>query len=284
MQLAPLSKMPVCPPKGVQFVAMDANLLHGVAIAHGNCAVFQCIKVHSDAVGRADLVLTAVTFANGTAIVVIDRIIGRQSSKQLRARHRPVSLSNGNTAALNGAMTGCRCKYDALIVLQLLPPRTHRTAAPTSAGHAHAGFNAVGHHFFSPVGIHVLQRLPGYAGVGLQIKSIRSAMPQSSLTPRDSGIRYRWWRWVVEILWIVIAQRETLLFEADDQRTGRSSPSSMQTIGGQCQPGRKNLNSSVNSRVRKMKLPGVISLRKDLLICPMPKGSFLRVVRNTFLV
>ena len=30
-----------------------------------------------------------------------------------------------------------------------------------------------------------------------------------------------------------------------------------------------------------MKLPGVISLRKDLPIWPMPKGSFLRVVRWT---
>ena len=31
-----------------------------------------------------------------------------------------------------------------------------------------------------------------------------------------------------------------------------------------------------NSRVRKMKFPGVISLRNDLPICAMPKGSFLR--------
>ena len=31
-----------------------------------------------------------------------------------------------------------------------------------------------------------------------------------------------------------------------------------------------------NSRVRKMKLPGVISLRKDLPICAMPNGGFLR--------
>ena len=36
-----------------------------------------------------------------------------------------------------------------------------------------------------------------------------------------------------------------------------------------------------NSRVRKMKLPGVISLRKDLPICPMPKGGFLRLVVTT---
>src|SRR3712207_7476171 len=31
-----------------------------------------------------------------------------------------------------------------------------------------------------------------------------------------------------------------------------------------------------NSRVRKMKLPGVISLRKLLPICAMPNGGFLR--------
>jgi hypothetical protein len=36
-----------------------------------------------------------------------------------------------------------------------------------------------------------------------------------------------------------------------------------------------------NSRVRKMKLPGVISLRKDLPIWQMPNGSLRRVVRWT---
>ena len=38
-----------------------------------------------------------------------------------------------------------------------------------------------------------------------------------------------------------------------------------------------------NSRVRKMKLPGVISLRKDLPIWAMPKGGFLRAKPSTFL-
>ena len=36
-----------------------------------------------------------------------------------------------------------------------------------------------------------------------------------------------------------------------------------------------------NSRVRKMKFPGVISLRNDLPICPMPNGTFLREVCST---
>src|SRR5437762_11492444 len=36
-----------------------------------------------------------------------------------------------------------------------------------------------------------------------------------------------------------------------------------------------------NSRVRKMKLPGVISLRNDLPIWPMPNGGFLRELVST---
>ncbi|MNW60915.1 hypothetical protein D3C74_389410 [compost metagenome] len=37
-----------------------------------------------------------------------------------------------------------------------------------------------------------------------------------------------------------------------------------------------------NSRVRKMKFPGVISLRNDLPIWPMPNGGFLRAAPTTF--
>ena len=38
-----------------------------------------------------------------------------------------------------------------------------------------------------------------------------------------------------------------------------------------------------NSRIRKTKLPGLISLRNDLPIWAMPKGSFLRELCCTFL-
>ena len=50
-------------------------------------------------------------------------------------------------------------------------------------------------------------------------------------------------------------------------------------------PGSQKNSSSIcsNSLVRKVKLPGVISLRKDLPICPIPKGIFLREVLCTFL-
>ncbi len=38
-----------------------------------------------------------------------------------------------------------------------------------------------------------------------------------------------------------------------------------------------------NSRVRKMKFPGVISFLNDLPIWPMPNGTFRREVVSTFL-
>ena len=38
-----------------------------------------------------------------------------------------------------------------------------------------------------------------------------------------------------------------------------------------------------NSRVRKMKLPGVISLRNDLPTCAIPNGGFFRANCRTFL-
>ena len=50
-------------------------------------------------------------------------------------------------------------------------------------------------------------------------------------------------------------------------------------------PGSTKYSISIcsNSRVRKMKLPGVISLRKLLPVCAMPNGGFLRAVVSTFL-
>jgi hypothetical protein len=38
-----------------------------------------------------------------------------------------------------------------------------------------------------------------------------------------------------------------------------------------------------NSRTRKRKFPGVISLRNDLLICAIPKGGLRRAIWSTFL-
>src|SRR3954469_16067650 len=64
----------------------------------------------------------------------------------------------------------------------------------------------------------------------------------------------------------------------------RRSPSQYSYHLGASGGGTKNsISICSNSRVRKMKLPGVISLRNDLPTCAIPNGGFLRVVVCTFL-
>jgi len=51
---------------------------------------------------------------------------------------------------------------------------------------------------------------------------------------------------------------------------------------GQVSPRTKySISICSNSRLRKMKLRGVISLRKALPICAMPKGTLTRAVSTT---
>lgn len=50
--------------KRAQLVAMQPDLLHRIAVADGDGAVFDGIKVHRDAIGRADFVLAAVALAD----------------------------------------------------------------------------------------------------------------------------------------------------------------------------------------------------------------------------
>ena len=42
----------------------DTHLSHGVALADGDAVVFKRVEVHGDAIGSADLVLTAVSLAD----------------------------------------------------------------------------------------------------------------------------------------------------------------------------------------------------------------------------
>ena len=57
----------------------------------------------------------------------------------------------------------------------------------------------------------------------------------------------------------------------------RSCEPVLEPLLGASSGGTKNsISICSNSRVRKMKLPGVISLRKDLPICAIPNGGFLR--------
>ena len=46
-----------------------SNLRHGIAVAHRNIAVFQRIKIHGNAIGRANFVLTTIALADVARIV-----------------------------------------------------------------------------------------------------------------------------------------------------------------------------------------------------------------------
>ena len=52
------------------FGLVESDLAHGVAVAHGDCAVIERVEVDRHAVRRADLVLTAIPFAYRTGQVV----------------------------------------------------------------------------------------------------------------------------------------------------------------------------------------------------------------------
>ena len=63
------------------------------------------------------------------------------------------------------------------------------------------------------------------------------------------------------------------------------STRSLHQYSNHCGPSSGGTKNSIsicsNSRVRKMKLPGVISLRKTFPTCAMPNGGFLRVAWST---
>src|SRR5450756_1992357 len=55
---------------GRQLLDRNSDLLHGVSVSDGNRPVLQALKVDGNAVGRADLVLPAVTPADALSVVV----------------------------------------------------------------------------------------------------------------------------------------------------------------------------------------------------------------------
>ena len=91
---------------------------------------------------------------------------------------------------------------------------------------------------------------------------------------------------MAELVGVVRAQPQVVGADAEVRRTSRARSSHPVARTTRCASagGTKNsISICSNSRVRKMKLPGVISLRNDLPICAMPNGGFLRENCRTFL-
>ena len=62
----------------------DALLLHGVTVAHRDRLILHRLMVDRDAVRRADLVLAAITAADGAGLVILDRKVPRQAVTDLQ--------------------------------------------------------------------------------------------------------------------------------------------------------------------------------------------------------
>ena len=90
---------------------------------------------------------------------------------------------------------------------------------------------------------------------------------------------------VGELLGVVRADAQVALAECRSagarRRAGR--PSSGTTPRPRAGGTKYSISICSNSRVRKMKLPGVISLRNALPICAMPNGGLRRAIWATFL-
>ena len=89
---------------------------------------------------------------------------------------------------------------------------------------------------------------------------------------------------VRQLFRLVVAQTQMLFLDAQtlEPLAGSSCANSRTTPDPS--PGMQKNSSSIcsNSRMRKMKLPGVISFRKLLPTWHTPNGSLRRVVRATF--
>ena len=133
--------------------------------------------------------------------------------------------------------------------------------------------------------VEVFQRL---AGVVLMLRQvvIRAVGDAPEFTPAEREQEFEVRRRLGverQLLRLMVAQAQAVLFDAQRKQPLLAEANASSRTTRKSSPGLQKNSSSIcsNSRTRKMKLPGVISLRKDLPICAMPAGSFLRVERMT---
>ena len=90
---------------------------------------------------------------------------------------------------------------------------------------------------------------------------------------------------MAELVGVVLAQAQVVGAQAelDVPVEARLLPVRVPLVGAWSGGTKNSISICSNSRVRKMKLPGVISLRNDLPTWAMPNGGLLRTNFRTFL-
>ncbi len=162
----------LCCNMAVDVLDFDADLLHGVALAEGDRAVFGGLVVDRDRVGRADRIHAAVTAADAVlAVFVVGAEVVLQAVEDVEGDFRQAVLLNERE---NGDLDRCQCR------MQL---EDHTGFAihfflGVGVGHvreegavkADGGFDHVGHVAFLEFGIVVLELFAAEFLVLLEVK------------------------------------------------------------------------------------------------------------------
>ena len=192
----------------------------------------------------------------------------------------PSFLTSGSTATLTGASAGCSrstvraLALDLVLVVRVDQEREHRAVgAGGRLDHVRDVALAGGR-------VDVLELLAGglaRAASGRSRRGWRSPRPPTSRS--GTGTRRRWWR---SSSARARPGRGRAAAGGRGAARGRCTSAaapraSARTTSRAWSGGTKNsISICSNSRVRKMKFPVVISLRKLLPICAIPNGGFLR--------
>ena len=245
-------------------------------------SVLQGLVVDRHRPRRADLVLAAVAAADRAALVVLGlHALAQLAGRRSRASSGWPSLrTSGSTATLTGASSGCRrstvrvSPLDLVLVVGVDQERQHRAVgAGGRLDHVRDVALAAWPCRRTRASARVLGVLGEVevAAVGDPLELLPADREQVLDVAGGAGV-------VRELVGVVGAQAQVVGADAELADTTRGARSSQcSNHCGASSGGTKNsISICSNSRVRKMKLPGVISLRKLLPIWAIPNGGFLR--------
>ena len=268
-------------------VERDPLLLERVAVAERDRAVLERLLVDRERPRRADLVLAAVALADRGGVVVLGRHRAGAAPRRAGAPSRPSPRPCRSAAAprpspARGAGGGAARCADGR---RRSPRRRRRRGTRASSGRRRRQARSrEGRSAPRGRSTRASSRRPRVLASGRSRRGSRPLRAPASRSGR--GTRGRSWRSSS-----ATARRRRAGGRAGAPRAGRGRGTSCRrsSIQYACHSaasagGTKNsISICSNSRIRKRKLPGVISLRKLLPICAMPNGGLTRSDEVTFL-
>ena len=205
---------------GAEVLDGDAHLRHGVALAHGDCAVLEGVEVHRHAVRRADLVLAAVAFADGARAVEVAhevfaelridllRLVGELF---LQRQHRDLDGRDGGMEVQHHSRVALA---DLFLRIGVAKEREHH------AFHAEGGLDDVGHILLVGDGVGVGEVLAACVDVlgEVVVRAVGDA-PKLSPAEREEELEVgRRFGVEAQLFRAVVAQAEFAVVEAEPEQ------------------------------------------------------------------